>query len=67
MKVGDLVRVISTDDDLVYGVGVYLGIETTWKDWYMVHVVHPKGMSSPVLTGTPFDKPYWKLDVISKV
>ena len=66
MQVGDLVEVKAADDGFVYGVGIYLGIETTWKEWQMVYIIHPWQLSRSDLRGTPFDEPYWKLEIISK-
>ena len=64
MKVGDLVEVKSADDEFIHGTGTYLGIETTWKDWHMVYIIHPWYLTPPDFRGTPFDEPYWVLEVI---
>ena len=66
MKVGDLVRVKAPDDERVYAVGVYLGVKTTWKDWHMVHIIHPWQLGSTNYDASPFDEPFWKLEVINE-
>jgi hypothetical protein len=65
MKVGDLVEVVSADHECIYGVGIYRGIKTTWKEWHMVYITHPPEACSPDLEGSPFDEPYWEFKVIS--
>jgi hypothetical protein len=65
MQVGDLVVIKASDDGLIYGTGIYLGVKTTWKDWHMVHLIYPWFLQGSDLQGSPFDEPYRKLEVIN--
>ena len=61
MQVGDLVAIksnIGNDIGTVYCTGIYLGTETTWKDWHIVCDMKGKLVA--------WDEPYWTLEAISE-
>lgn len=57
MKVGDLVKVTSASRPIVTEVGIFLGMERDWKEWYRI-LVKDKELK--------YDEPFWEFEVINK-
>ena len=57
MKVGDLVKVTSASRPVVTVIGIFLGIERDWKEWYRILV---KGKE------LKYDAVLWKFEVMNK-
>ena len=56
MKVGDLVRVTSASRPIVTEIGIFLGMDTTWKEWYCILVKDKEQR---------YDEPFWVIEIIS--
>jgi len=57
VKVGDLVKVTSASRPIVTEVGIFLGMERDWKEWYRI-LVKDKELK--------YDEPFWEFEVINK-
>ena len=58
LKVGDLLKIKSASRSIVMEYGIFLGMETTWKEWHRVWINGKE---------YKFDEPFWELKVISKI
>jgi len=56
VQIGDLIR-IKDESGIVYGTGLYLRAEYTWKNWHCV-LVDGKEYK--------FDEPFWELEIVNK-
>jgi len=57
MQVGDLVKVTSASRPIVTEVGIFLGMDHDWKEWYRILV------KDKVLK---YDEPFWEFEIINK-
>ena len=59
VRKGDIVQITSTDpnDNLVYGWGIYMGEEYTWKMWHVVRNLLGKMER--------WDEPYWQIQKVA--
>ena len=57
MKVGDLVKVTSASRPIVTEIGIFLGMDRDWKEWYQILV------KDKVLK---YDEPFWEFEIINK-
>jgi hypothetical protein len=57
VKVGDLVKVTSASRPTVTEVGIFLGMERDWKEWYRILVKDKE---------QKYDEPFWVIEVISE-
>ena len=56
MQVGDLVKVTSASRPVVTAVGIFLGMQHDWKEWYRILV---RGEEQK------YDETYWNIETIS--